>query len=160
MADINIGGRLHSTATGNVVADASEIFDDEMTKYQSQLNEQFDGDISELQRKEVATEAELERIDEAYQTADDDIIEALNQKQFEAQVLVTDLLPIQGSENFVRSGGIYNALTKKLDIISISMSSTVPGMMELNYMADSADMSESYIDDETGMIKMVYDVIV
>ena len=40
------------------------------------------------------------------------------------------------------------------------MSSTVPGMMELNYMADSADMSESYIDDETGMIKMVYDVIV
>ena len=107
MADINIGGRLHSTATGNVVADASEIFDDEMTKYQSQLNEQFDGDISELQRKEVATEAELERIDEAYQIADNDIIEALNQKQFEAQVLVTDLLPTQDSENFVRSGGIY-----------------------------------------------------
>ena len=160
MANIDVGGRLHSKATGNILTGANEIFDDEMTKYQSQLNEQFDRDIDELQRKEVATEAELERIDEAYQIADDDIIEALNQKQFEAQVLVTDLLPTQNSENFVRSGGIYDALTKKLDIISISMSSTVPGMMELNYMADSADMSESYIDDETGMIKMVYDVIV
>lgn len=38
MANIDIGGRLHSTATGNVVAGANEIFDDDEQKKQSQIN--------------------------------------------------------------------------------------------------------------------------
>ena len=35
---INIGGRLHSVATGNVVAGANEIYDDDEQKKQSQIN--------------------------------------------------------------------------------------------------------------------------
>jgi hypothetical protein len=38
MANIDIGGRLHSTATGNVVAGANEIFDDDEQLKQSQIN--------------------------------------------------------------------------------------------------------------------------
>jgi len=30
--NINIGGRLHSTATGNIVTGADEIFDDKQNK--------------------------------------------------------------------------------------------------------------------------------
>ena len=36
--DINIGGRLHSIATGNVVAGADEILDDNLGKKQTQIN--------------------------------------------------------------------------------------------------------------------------
>ena len=38
MANINIGGRLHSVATGNVVAGANEIVDDNNGKRQSEVN--------------------------------------------------------------------------------------------------------------------------
>ena len=36
--DINVGGRLHSIATGNVIAGADEIFDDNLGKKQTQIN--------------------------------------------------------------------------------------------------------------------------
>ena len=42
MANINIGGRLHSTATGNVVAGANEILDDVKGKKQSVINQEVD----------------------------------------------------------------------------------------------------------------------
>ena len=42
MANINIGGRLHSTATGNVVAGANEILDDVKGKKQSAINQETD----------------------------------------------------------------------------------------------------------------------
>lgn len=38
MANINIGGRLHSTATGNIVVGANEILDDSINKKQSEIN--------------------------------------------------------------------------------------------------------------------------
>lgn len=41
MANIDIGGRLHSTATGNVVAGANEILDDNEQKKQSQINQEL-----------------------------------------------------------------------------------------------------------------------
>ena len=40
--NINIGGRLHSIATGNVVAGANEILDDAKGKKQSQINTETD----------------------------------------------------------------------------------------------------------------------
>lgn len=40
MANINIGGRLHSTASGNVVAGANEILDDSKGKKQSVINQE------------------------------------------------------------------------------------------------------------------------
>ena len=42
MANIDIGGRLHSTATGNVVAGANEILDDSKGKKQSVINAEVD----------------------------------------------------------------------------------------------------------------------
>ena len=48
MANINIGGRLHSVATGNTVAGANEIYDDDKQKKQSQINEEVDASIEEL----------------------------------------------------------------------------------------------------------------
>ena len=42
MADIKIGGRLHSTATGNIVAGANEILDDNKNKKQSEVNREVD----------------------------------------------------------------------------------------------------------------------
>jgi len=41
MADINIGGKLHSVATGNVVADASEVLDSTEGKKQSVVNSEL-----------------------------------------------------------------------------------------------------------------------
>lgn len=38
MANINIGGRLHSTATGNTVVGANEILDDSINKKQNEIN--------------------------------------------------------------------------------------------------------------------------
>ena len=36
--NINIGGRLHSVATGNVVTGANEVYDDTKNKKQSEIN--------------------------------------------------------------------------------------------------------------------------
>lgn len=42
MANINIGGRLHSTATGNTVAGANEVLDDVKGKKQDVINAEVD----------------------------------------------------------------------------------------------------------------------
>lgn len=49
--DIIIGGRLHSAATGNVVAGADEIFDDSAAKKQSEINQ--DQDIINQNQDEI-----------------------------------------------------------------------------------------------------------
>lgn len=46
MANINIGGRLHSTASGNVVAGANEILDDSKGKKQSVINAETDSALT------------------------------------------------------------------------------------------------------------------
>lgn len=46
MANINIGGRLHSTATGNTVAGANEILDDNKGKKQSVINQEVDAALA------------------------------------------------------------------------------------------------------------------
>ena len=46
MANINIGGRLHSTATGNTVAGANEILDDSKGKKQSVINQETDAALA------------------------------------------------------------------------------------------------------------------
>ena len=47
MANIDIGGRLHSTATGNVVAGANEILDDNEQKKQSEINAELKAGLNE-----------------------------------------------------------------------------------------------------------------
>lgn len=54
--DINIAGRLHSMATGNVVAGADEILDDTLGKKQSVINQ----DVNES----LSTKADAESVDE------------------------------------------------------------------------------------------------
>ena len=46
MENINIGGRLHSTATGNTVAGANEILDDSKGKKQSVINQETDAALA------------------------------------------------------------------------------------------------------------------
>lgn len=57
MANINIGGRLHSTATGNVVAGANEILDDNKGKKQSVINQEVDVALAGKQETLVGTGA-------------------------------------------------------------------------------------------------------
>lgn len=45
MADINIGGRLHSSATGNIVTGANEVYDDKKQKRQSEINSDVDSEL-------------------------------------------------------------------------------------------------------------------
>ena len=47
--NIDIAGRLHSRATGNVVAGADEILDDSKKKKQSQINAEVDATLADLQ---------------------------------------------------------------------------------------------------------------
>ena len=54
--DINIAGRLHSMATGNVVAGADEILDDAIGKKQSVINQKVNESLS--------TKADAESVDE------------------------------------------------------------------------------------------------
>lgn len=56
MANINIGGRLHSTATGNVVAGANEILDDVKGKKQSVINQETDEALADKQATLVSGE--------------------------------------------------------------------------------------------------------
>ena len=46
---IKIGGRLHSSAQGNILAGANEIYDDEKQKKQSVINAEVDEAIADLQ---------------------------------------------------------------------------------------------------------------
>ena len=49
--NINIAGRLHSTATGNVVAGANEIYDDTKGKKQSVVNQETDAALDDRYTK-------------------------------------------------------------------------------------------------------------
>lgn len=53
MANIDIGGRLHSTATGNVVTGANEVLDDSKGKKQSVINAEVDAAL-EGKQDEIA----------------------------------------------------------------------------------------------------------
>ena len=46
MVEIKIGGRLHSEATGNVVAGANEILDDSLNKKQDVINDEVNQQLN------------------------------------------------------------------------------------------------------------------
>lgn len=54
--EINIGGRLHSVASGNVVAGANEIYDDEKKKRQSDINVELENAIEAAKVKSASAE--------------------------------------------------------------------------------------------------------
>lgn len=49
--NIDIGGRLHSTATGNIVTGANEVFDDDKNKKQSEINTETYTLVNEINAK-------------------------------------------------------------------------------------------------------------
>lgn len=53
--NINIGGRLHSTATGNTVAGANEVYDDTLQLKQDVINGDFDSRIGALTSQNYVT---------------------------------------------------------------------------------------------------------
>lgn len=85
--DIEIGGRLHSTATGNVVTGANEILDDELNKKQSQINSE--------------TLQHVESIDAALQE--------LSPDQTEALALATDVVNLKKD---VDQGAVFDVSAK------------------------------------------------
>lgn len=65
---IKIGGRLHSSAQGNVLAGANEIYDDEKQKKQSVINAEVDEAIADLQEGMPTKISDLPN-DSGYQTS-------------------------------------------------------------------------------------------
>lgn len=140
--DINIGGRLHSVATGNVVAGANEVLDDEKGKKQSEINAEIDATLAEhkslinaVTRQNYVTVdsySELPNPGEAdtiYRVARYDGTQVVDNKYCEyawlnnAYTLLTikeygiDDEPTEGSENVVKSGGIYQYVEGRINDI-------------------------------------------
>lgn len=59
MANIDIAGRLHSVATGNTVAGANEVLDDEIGLKQNVINTGLRGDIEDLRTEDDGIKARL-----------------------------------------------------------------------------------------------------
>ena len=60
MTNINIGGRLHSSATGNTVAGANEIMDDNLGKKQDVVNQQLQQDINSEKNRAESVETYMQ----------------------------------------------------------------------------------------------------
>ena len=112
MADIVIGGRLHSAATGNTVAGANEIMDDAQGKKQSVVNQELANRISVAgQQQQAAIESEAET-----RAAKDRELKALiDQGIIEGGGIVFDTEPTPDSVNPVTSNGIAGTLGYNID---------------------------------------------
>lgn len=103
MANINIGGRLHSTATGNTVAGANEILDDTKQKKQSQINQETDNALSDRYTKEE-TYSKTE-LDNLITTPNVNYVTVTATDQ---TTDVTDVLPATGSADTVYRVGSWD----------------------------------------------------
>lgn len=112
MADIVIGGRLHSAATGNTVAGANEIMDDAQGKKQSVVNQELANRISVAgQQQQAAIEAEAE----ARAAKDRELKALIDQGIIEGGGIVFDTEPTPDSVNPVTSNGIAGTLGYNID---------------------------------------------
>lgn len=90
--NINIAGRLHSTATGNVVAGANEIYDDTKGKKQSVVNQETDAALDDRYTKsQTYSKTELNNM---ITTPNQEFVTVTATDQTTA---VTDVLPATGS---------------------------------------------------------------
>lgn len=105
MADnkINVGGRLHSIATGNVLASADEIFDDNKGKKQSEVNMDVDKALADRYTKdETYNKNELNSL---ITTPD---VQYVTVTATEQTTAVTDVLPATGEANTVYRVGNWD----------------------------------------------------
>lgn len=140
--DINIGGRLHSIATGNVIAGADEILDDKKQKKQSDINAEVDIILAEhknlinaVTKQNYVTVDSYDDLpnpgvaDTIYRVARYDGTQVVDNKYCEyawlnnAYSLLTvreygiDDEPTADSENVVKSGGIYQYVEGRINDI-------------------------------------------
>lgn len=139
---INIPGRLHSVATDGQVVGAAEVFDDEKGKTQSQINSDIDesiaakyakvDDINErLQTVEQLAEISVEGGSIGIATASDFDDPTAEQKAKVPTVGAlldgADSEPTAGSDNLVKSGGVFNSISEVNQGIS-SVNKKVSGL--------------------------------
>lgn len=132
MADnkINVGGRLHSIATGNVLAGANEILDDTKNKKQSEVNAEVDTKLTQLentvdalQKQDIEAVTSLPAVGSAdpkkiYRVAGEtsytDYMLNAAGTQFVAIATYSfpgiDSEPTADSDNLVKSGGVQSEL--------------------------------------------------
>lgn len=140
MGQIDIGGRLHSMATGNVVAGANEILDDEKEKKQSEINAETDITLAEhrslinavTNQNYVTVDSYNDlpspgAVDTIYRVARYDGTQVVNNKYCEyawfnnvykllaVREYGIDNQPTANSENIVKSGGIYQYVEGRID---------------------------------------------
>lgn len=101
--NINIAGRLHSTATGNIVAGANEIYDDIKGKKQSVVNQETDASLADRYTKaETYNKSELNNM---ITTPNQQYVTVTATDQTTA---ATDVLPATGAANTVYRVGNWD----------------------------------------------------
>jgi hypothetical protein len=117
--NINIGGRLHSVATGNIVTGANEVFDDTKGKIQSEVNQDVDVALSDrytkgyvYNKEETYSKSELNHLittpEQSYVT-----VAATDQT-----TTVTDVLPNTGSDDTVYRVGNWDGTQYTTNVYS------------------------------------------
>lgn len=147
--NIEVGGRLHSIATGNVLAGANEIQDDNLNKTQAQINEEVNTTLETYgsaieglnSQNYVSVEAyselpELGSVNTVYRVSswDGEQIDTTKYAEYawrntgidqgEYVLLAVknygiDDVPTAGSDNLVKSEGIYNSLIGISEFVSV-----------------------------------------
>lgn len=101
--NIEIGGRLHSIATGNVVTGANEVLDDDKNKKQSDINAETDAALEDRYTKEQTySKSELNNM---ITTPNQQYVSVMANSQTTA---ATDVLPATGSANTVYRVGNWD----------------------------------------------------
>ena len=208
--NINIGGRLHSIATGNVVAGADEIIDDSKGKKQSVINTETYTLVSEINAKldtlnpeqqsamEVATKANNNEAKMGYYVCNTDgnvankvvadatgyiltvggsiKIKMVNENTAENATLninSTGAKPLYYANDRVSSNNSWpegstvevyydgdnyyaNNVISASGQLNVRVSQEIPGMLEVVSTTDFMDIDDSYMDEETGALNIVY----
>lgn len=115
MADdkINVGGRLHSIATGNILANADEIYDVSKSSKQSVINAETDAALEDRYTKdETYNKNELNSL---ITTPD---VQHVTVTATEQTTAVTDILPSVGTANTIYRIGKWNGTQYNTSVYS------------------------------------------
>ena len=107
---VTIPGELHSAATGNIVAAAEEVFDYTTNRYQKDINQEV------AYIKEDSSVDPIPSFNPQSQTVhlDEQVLSNAQKKQVRKNIGLgngdIDSTPTSGSDNVVRSGGVYSSM--------------------------------------------------
>ena len=107
---VTIPGELHSAATGNIVVAAEEVFDYTTNKYQKDINQEV------AYIKEDSSVDPIPSFNPQSQTVhiDEQVLSNTQKKQVRKNIGLgngdIDSTPTSGSDNVVRSGGVYSSM--------------------------------------------------